>query len=203
MVIGCRVVAAVNSSSRVSSSWTGRPVRRTASATMSSVSISCFPPNPPPTRLAITRTWSAGSPKSAQSASLVRNGTCVDVRSVSRARPVVPVSRASRPSRASPGRLLHPLDRERPLVHLVGAGRSPARRHLSAGGPRRRHCPARADGAGARRPQRRLAGGYGGADFVVDVDQAQARSAVTAASATTAATRWPWKRTTRSRTIVS
>ena len=48
--IGWRVVAPMNCSSRVNSSFTGRPVRSVASATMSSTSISCLPPKPPPTR---------------------------------------------------------------------------------------------------------------------------------------------------------
>ncbi len=90
--IGCRVVAAVNSSSRVSSSWTGRPVRSTASATMSSVSISCLPPNPPPTRFATTRTRSLARPKIRPISSRVRNGTWVDVRSTSRPPPSGPGS---------------------------------------------------------------------------------------------------------------
>ena len=47
---GCRHGAIVNWSARVNSYCTGRPVRSTASATRSSISISCLPPNPPPTR---------------------------------------------------------------------------------------------------------------------------------------------------------
>ena len=53
---GCRSGAIVNSSSRVNSYCAGRPVRSTAIVTRSSVSSSCLPPNPPPTRAANTRT---------------------------------------------------------------------------------------------------------------------------------------------------
>ncbi len=54
--IGCRAGESVNSSDRVNSSCTGRPVASTASVTTSSVRISCLPPNPPPTRAVKTRT---------------------------------------------------------------------------------------------------------------------------------------------------
>ena len=89
--IACRVVAAVNCSSRVNSSWTGRPSRSTASATTSSVSISCLPPNPPPTRAANTRTRLGSSPNRAHSASRVRNGVCELVRSTSRPPSIHPI----------------------------------------------------------------------------------------------------------------
>ena len=56
--IGCRGDAVVNSSSRVYSQHTGRPVSRLASATRSSEITSCLPPKPPPTRLQNTRSWS-------------------------------------------------------------------------------------------------------------------------------------------------
>ena len=89
--IGCLVVAAVNCSSRVNSSCTGRPSRSTASATTSSVSISCLPPNPPPTRAVSTRTWLRSSPNSPHSASRVRNGVCELVRSTSRPPSIQPI----------------------------------------------------------------------------------------------------------------
>ena len=82
--IGWRVVVAVNVSSRLNSSCTGRPSRSTARATTSSVSISCLPPNPPPTRPVSTRTRSAGRSNSRATASRVRNGVWVLVRRVSR-----------------------------------------------------------------------------------------------------------------------
>ena len=53
--IGCRGEAVVNSSSRVYSKLTARPVSRVARATRSSDITSCLPPNPPPTRLQNTR----------------------------------------------------------------------------------------------------------------------------------------------------
>ena len=81
--IGWRQVAAVNCSSRVNSSCTARPVRSAAKATMSSHSISCLPPNPPPTRSQNTLTLSGGRSNSLASASRVRNGTCELVRTVS------------------------------------------------------------------------------------------------------------------------
>ena len=74
----------MNSSVRVYSYCTGRPVRSTASATRSSVSSSCLPPNPPPTRAVNTRTRSGGSARIRASSLRTRNGTCVLVRITSR-----------------------------------------------------------------------------------------------------------------------
>jgi hypothetical protein len=74
----------VNSSSRVNSSCTGRPVRSTAIVTRSSVSSSCLPPKPPPTRAANTRTRSGSSAKIRQISACTRYGTCELVRSTSR-----------------------------------------------------------------------------------------------------------------------
>ncbi len=54
---------------------------------MSSVSISCLPPKPPPTRPATTRTYSCGRSYSAHSARRVRNGTWVLERTTIRSRP--------------------------------------------------------------------------------------------------------------------
>ena len=67
----------MNCSSRVSSSFTGRPVLSAASARMSSTNISCLPPKPPPTRSQNTRTLSGARPKRSASARRVRNGTWV------------------------------------------------------------------------------------------------------------------------------
>ena len=53
--IGCRGEAVVNSSSRVNSKHTGRPVSSVARATRSSEITSCLPPKPPPTRMQNTR----------------------------------------------------------------------------------------------------------------------------------------------------
>ena len=55
VVIGCRVVAPMNSSSRVHSHFTGRPSFIVANRTRSSETISCLPPKPPPTRS--VKTW--------------------------------------------------------------------------------------------------------------------------------------------------
>jgi len=48
--IGCRETLPMNSSVRVHSHFTGRPVRNVASTQSSSLSISCLAPKPPPTR---------------------------------------------------------------------------------------------------------------------------------------------------------
>jgi hypothetical protein len=53
--MGCRGEAVVNSSSRVYSQQTGRPVSSVARAGRSSEITSCLPPNAPPTRLQKTR----------------------------------------------------------------------------------------------------------------------------------------------------
>ena len=63
IVIGWRVVAAMNCSSRVNSHCTGRPVFSAARTQRSSVTISCLPPKPPPTRSQKTRTLRGKSPK--------------------------------------------------------------------------------------------------------------------------------------------
>ncbi len=55
IVCGCRVRLETNSSWRVNSSRTGRPVARARWPTMSSISISCLTPNPPPIRGLMTR----------------------------------------------------------------------------------------------------------------------------------------------------
>ena len=55
VVIGWRVVAPMNSSSRVHSHFTGRPSFIVANRTRSSETISCLPPKPPPTRS--VKTW--------------------------------------------------------------------------------------------------------------------------------------------------
>ena len=51
---------------------------------MSSISISCLAPNPPPIRGLITRIRFTGRPSSGASMRRTWNGTCVDERSTSR-----------------------------------------------------------------------------------------------------------------------
>ena len=82
--IGCRVVAAMNSSSRVNSSLTGRPVLSVANAQMSSVKTSCLPPKPPPTRSQKTLTVAGSRSKMKQSFCLVMCGVWLLVRTLSR-----------------------------------------------------------------------------------------------------------------------
>lgn len=82
--IGCRGEAVVNSSSRVYSKQTGRPVSRAASAARSSEITSCLPPKPPPTRLQNTRTWSGRSAKRCASLTFAIDGDCELVRTVNR-----------------------------------------------------------------------------------------------------------------------
>jgi hypothetical protein len=63
VVIWCRVVAPMNSSSRVHSHFTGRPSSfMVANSGRSSDTISCLPPKPPPTRSVKTWIWLAGTP---------------------------------------------------------------------------------------------------------------------------------------------
>ena len=81
---GWRVVAAINSSSRVNSSMTGWPVFKVANAQMSSVSTSCLPPKPPPTRSQKTRTLSGIRSKMKQSFCLVMYGVWLLVRTLRR-----------------------------------------------------------------------------------------------------------------------
>ena len=82
--IGCRGDAVVNSSSRVYSQHTGRPVSSVASATRSSEITSCLPPKPPPTRLQNTRSWSGRRSNRCDSLSLAIDGDCELVRTFSR-----------------------------------------------------------------------------------------------------------------------
>ena len=69
VVIGCRVVAPMNCSARVNSHFTGRPVFSAASTQRSSVSISCLPPKPPPTRS--VKTWTLRGEQPEQIAELL------------------------------------------------------------------------------------------------------------------------------------
>ena len=63
VVIWWRVVAPVNSSSRVHSHFTGRPPSFiVANRGRSSDTISCLPPKPPPTRSVKTWIWLVGTP---------------------------------------------------------------------------------------------------------------------------------------------
>ena len=73
-VCACRVRAETNSSSRVSSSRTGRRVASTRWPTTSSISISCLPPKPPPMRGLITRIRFTGSPSSGATMRRTWNG---------------------------------------------------------------------------------------------------------------------------------
>ena len=84
VVIWWRVVAPVNCSSRVYSHITGRPVWSVARTHRSSVTISCLPPKPPPTRSVKTCTFLGNSPNRWQSFCLTMNGACVLVRTCSR-----------------------------------------------------------------------------------------------------------------------
>ena len=74
----------------------GRPVLSTASVTISSTSISCLAPKPPPMRSQNTRTFSASRPKMPHSARRVRNGVWVLDRILSRPCLIQPADGAMR-----------------------------------------------------------------------------------------------------------
>ena len=79
-IIGWREVLAMNCSSRVYSSLTGRLVAMVRCAQMSSIITSCLLPNPPPTRGLITRMRLMGRPSTGARMRRAWNGTCVLVR---------------------------------------------------------------------------------------------------------------------------
>ena len=112
----------MNCSSRVSSSLTGRPVFNAASARISSTNISCLPPKPPPTRLQNTRTLSGGRSNRSASARRVRNGTCVEERTVR----TPSSSTKAMPPWVSRARVLHALRRERAFISHGGGRQSAA-----------------------------------------------------------------------------
>ena len=209
--IGCRVVAAVNCSSRVSSSCTGRPSRSTARATTSSVSISCLPPKPPPTRAANTRTWLRSRPK--QRHELVPGQE--------RGLGAGPQHQPPAVQPADGGvrlqvHVLHPLRcRNVSLVRPRSAAAKPAPRRRCRRAPRPRRCRRRRPAAPGRRRRLRVQhrrarrpwpspGRTRRAGPRSPPDQrAGRRRPCPRLSATTAATRWPANRTVRSSTSVS
>ena len=117
-VIWWRVVAPMNCSSRVNSHFTGRPVFSVASTQRSSVSISCLPPNPPPTRSVNTCTSRARRPKMWQSFCWAMNGACELVRTWTRPSDVGPGDRAVRLEM----HVLHAGGGIDALMHDIGGG---------------------------------------------------------------------------------
>ncbi len=84
VVMGWRVVAPMNCSSRVNSHMTGRPVFSAARTHRSSEIISCLPPKPPPMRSVKTWTSRSSRPNRWQSFCLAMNGACELVRTCTR-----------------------------------------------------------------------------------------------------------------------
>ncbi len=84
MIWGWRERAAKNSSSRLYSSFTGRPVAMVRWQQMSSISTSCLPPKPPPMRGLITRMRFSGRPMTGAIIRRTWKGTWVLVRTTMR-----------------------------------------------------------------------------------------------------------------------
>ena len=84
MVCGWRVRLLRNSSERVNSSRTGRPVAMVKWPTISSSNISCLTPKPPPMRGLMTRMRLTGSPNRGATMRRTWKGTWVEVRMMSR-----------------------------------------------------------------------------------------------------------------------
>ena len=83
-ICGCRVRAMKNSSARVYSIFTGRRVARARAAQMSSITISCLPPKPPPMRGLMTRMRRTGICRIIATWRRTWNGIWVLVRMTSR-----------------------------------------------------------------------------------------------------------------------
>ena len=186
-----------------------RRCRSTASATRSSVSISCLPPKPPPTRAVNTRTSLASSPKTWHSSSRTRNGTCELVRITKRAvgHPASRCSRASPGARAGRGRCsTGPAPPRAPRRRPAVTSPTPP---CNSATTLRDGSAIRASDAlspctrGARVPARPRGRTPRAAPRTRPAIARQAFSAIARLSATTAATRCPTKRTTSSSTWVS
>src|SRR6266700_1344624 len=80
-----RKYAQVNSSSRVHTTFTGRPAARASRAASMAASLVCFPPYAEPVSGTITRTSLSDKWKISASASRLANGRCVPVHPVRRA----------------------------------------------------------------------------------------------------------------------
>ena len=205
---GCRLGTMVNSSARVISYCTARPVRRTASVTTSSVSSSCLPPNPPPTRPVRTRTRSGDRSKMCAISLRTRYGTWVLVRSTRRP------SSSSQPRVAwvSSAAWETRLVRYVPLTRWADDASAALTEPISScscattlrpGSEMRASGPLSPWTSGA--PGRRASAGSttAGSTSYSTRSSARARSASRSDSATTTATRWPRNRRTGSSTRVS
>ena len=191
-------MAPMNCSSRVNSHFTGRPVFIVASTQRSSESISCLPPKPPPTRSVKTARRAGRRPNRWQSFCWAMNGR---LRARADMQPAVLAAPGDRAVRLQMD-VLHPRGR---IGHLVdGVGRREAVGDAAdlAVDVDIDVAPLRAalvvQHRGIRLPwpppdRRRPAGSRSSTS-----SRRQAVSAAASVSATTAATRWPTKRTTLS-----
>ncbi len=179
---------------------------------MSSVSISCLPPKPPPTRPATTRTRSGGRSYSAHRARRVRKGTWVEERTTIRSSPVSSCSskytrqpcvsrlacctrwvrKVSSYTTAASAKPCSTL----PISPCTSPQTLFAGRAIRDSGPL--GCRTGAPGSMASSGSRT----YGSTSYST-ATRRQPSSAATSLSATTAATRWPAKRTTSSSSRVS
>ena len=188
----------MNCSSRVNSHFTGRPVFSVASTHRSSDSISCLPPNPPPTRSVKTCTSRGGRPNRWQSFCCAMKGPASWCgHATARRRPSRRWSRASPDARAGRGRWNRSSRARRrrlrshratlPISPWMSAKMLPVLGSALVVQERR---AGRHRGVGIE---------HGGQELVVHIEQPAGRCRRRPrVSATTAATRWPTNRTTLS-----